>query len=262
MVRARSSARQLELFLALIWASTFVSMLVAESARDEVIRLASLLGIGEWAVWVAQTMTAVLAASALRGIRSRRVVAAHAAMIAGVSGLSALADSTLLTHPFGHIVLNGFLVLVTYLAYQLRSSGWNRGFLGVTVGGIGFVWVFQGLVPKILFQNPIDLDLVDTLTGGRGEPSQLLLGLGVLEVFVGLLTVVLRGRWLSRLLLAESVGLIALGILSGVIDPPLWWSPFAPLTKTLLVGFTALIVAQSLSAGEGRFQGAKKHNSG
>ena len=260
-MRAQRNARQLEFSLVLIWAITFASLWVAESARDEVIRLTSLLGIGEWTVWVLQVLAALLAASALHGIRSSGVVAVHAALIAGVSGLAALADSSLLVHPLGPFVLNVFLTLVTYLAYRLRSSGWSAHLARMMVGAVALIWLFQGLVPKVLFQDPLDLDLLETFTAGRGEPTQLLLGLGVLEILLGLLTLVLRRLWLRRLLIAEAGLLVVLGGFSGILDPALWWDPFVPVPKTLLVGATALILARWQGA-EDEFQGTKLLNSG
>ncbi len=261
-MRTQRSARQLEFSLALIWAITFVSLSVAEPARDEVIRLTSLLGIGDWTVGVLQVLAALLATSALSGIRSSGVVAVHVALIAGVSGLAALADPNLLVHPFGHFVLNVFLMFVTYLAYELRSSGWSAHLVRIAVGAVALIWLFQGLVPKVLFQDPLDLDLLETFTAGRGEPAQLLLGLGVLEILLGLLTLVLRRQWLRRLLIAEAGLLVGLGVFSGILDPALWWNPFAPVPKTLLVGATALILARWSQGAEDEFQGAKSIFSG
>jgi hypothetical protein len=227
-----------------------------------VIRLSSVLGIGEWAVWALQALAALLAAPALRGLRSSIVVVVDVALVTGVSGMAALADSSLLVHPLRHFVLNVFLILVTYLAFRLRSSGWSSRIARVTVIGLALIWLFQGLVPKILFQHSLDLDLVEAFTAGWGDPSKLLLGLGVLEILLGILTLIFRRRWLRRLLIAEAVLLVGLGVFSGVLDPTLWENPFAPVPKTLLVGATALLLVQHFREGEDEFQGAKSIISG
>ena len=61
-------------------------------------------------------------------------------------------------------------------------------------------------------------------------PTFLML-LGLAQVASGVLALVLRGRWLRWLLLAQVGALVVLPLLVSWQDPLLWFHPFGPMTK-------------------------------
>ncbi len=73
--------------------------------------------------------------------------------------------------------------------------------------GVGAVWVYEGLVPKLLVPNPELLALVARWQPLPGDPAATLKALGVFEILVGLLLI--RG-WMVRSVAAVQCGMLAL----------------------------------------------------
>jgi hypothetical protein len=95
------------------------------------------------------------------------------------------------------------------------------------------VWLTEGLFPKLLFQQPLELAVV----AGSGlvpmDPSRFLVLLGAAQILSGVAALVLRGRPLRWLLGAQVAALVVLPLLVSWQAPSLWFHPYGPLTKNL-----------------------------
>ena len=73
--------------------------------------------------------------------------------------------------------------------------------------GVGAVWLYEGLVPKLLAPDPRLLDLVSRWQPFPGDPAAFLKAAGVFEILLGLLLI--RG-WMVRSIAAVQCGLLLL----------------------------------------------------
>lgn len=87
---------------------------------------------------------------------------------------------------------------------------------------LGAIFVYHGLVPKLLYQDATELRLLDA----HGLPHQLLVAAGVGEVLLGLLILLLRRRhwplWTAMaalILLLLDVAIFAPGLLTQAFNP-------------------------------------------
>ena len=105
----------------------------------------------------------------------------------------------------------------------LQMARWCRWMLA-------FVFIYHGLVPKLLFPSPVEVQMIEA--SGLGLDAQVISSLaGVAEVLLGI--VVLFG-WFGRWpVVAAALGLF--GLLAGValVAPALLVGAFNPVTTTL-----------------------------
>lgn len=107
---------------------------------------------------------------------------------------------------------------------------------------LAFVWIYHGLVPKILFPDAGERELLRA----AGLPGPLLPWIGVAEIALGLATLV--GWRSSRLVLAQAA-LLALITLGALTSPGELVKPFNPLTLNLslvALAFTAFLAGRDL----------------
>lgn len=108
------------------------------------------------------------------------------------------------------------------------------------------LWCYEGLVPKLLFPEAGELDLLRQ-SGLAGEQEGLVLTLlGIAEIGVGLLTLLFhKSRFWYRLLMSL-LAILMLG--AWITDPQLMKAPFNPLTLSgSMMGFCLMA---SLSAAD------------
>lgn len=105
----------------------------------------------------------------------------------------------------------------------LKLARWCRWMLA-------FVFIYHGLVPKLLFLSPVEVQMVDA--AGLGLNSQVISPLaGAAEVLLGLL--ILFG-WLGRWpVIAAGVGLVGLLGYVALFAPMLLIGAFNPVTSNL-----------------------------
>ncbi len=235
----------MEKALGLTWATSAVAIAAVPDAWAEVNRLGNLGPMEGLAAPLALVVLVLMSVSCFRGLRSGLVVSLHLVAIAGATLVAGQAQPDLWTHPFGYLVLNINAAAVTVGSWRMRRGMSHRFTSRLLVGSVSLLWFTQGLLPKMLFQHPLDLELVGSVIGELGDPSTFLWALGAVEIVIALLTLVLRGRRLRMLLLAQVVLLVGFSIPSALLEPDLLMSPFAPIQKTLLVALTA-VVARSL----------------
>jgi uncharacterized membrane protein YphA (DoxX/SURF4 family) len=108
--------------------------------------------------------------------------------------------------------------------------------------GIAFIWLWQGLVPKLLFASADEKAMI----AGAGLPPSLLPAIGVIEMVFAIATLGLW-RWRSLFLLNVFVMTIAL-IAVALQSPSYLAAAFNPVTLNL--GMVWLSIAGYLSAAE------------
>jgi uncharacterized membrane protein YphA (DoxX/SURF4 family) len=96
---------------------------------------------------------------------------------------------------------------------------------------LGIVWLYEGLVLKLLFVHPEALDLVSRSGVGHPNPSSALSAAGVLQVAVGLW--LLSGRAERAAVLLASFAALVIPAVVAVLDPSALIHPFAGLPKNV-----------------------------
>lgn len=96
---------------------------------------------------------------------------------------------------------------------------------------LALVWVYEGLVPKILFTTQQEIDLVERSGLYWPTPQAMLVFTGACEIFGGLW--LLSGR-ATRIAAALSVALLlVVGTACAVLEPGILYHPFGGLSKNL-----------------------------
>jgi hypothetical protein len=105
---------------------------------------------------------------------------------------------------------------------------------------MALIWITEGLFPKLLFQQPMELAVVANSGLVPISAPAFLSFLGFAQLASGVLALVLRGRLLRWLLIAQVAALVVLPALVSWQDPMLWFHPFGPMTKNLPILFGTL----------------------
>lgn len=159
-----------------------------------------------------------------------------AAQLGGVTVFTlilALLEPSLLAHPFGLLTKNLPFAALVITVWLISVEGWTPRALWVLRAGTASIWITEGLFPKLLFQQPMELLVVSNSGLVPFSASLFLSLLGLAQVVSGVLALVLRGRWLFFLLAAQVAALVVLPLLVSWQDPLLWFHPFGPMTKNL-----------------------------
>lgn len=163
-------------------------------------------------------------------------------MVASFTAIIAINEPMLLVNPYGAMTKNIPLVILLLVAWRLERGGWTPPTEWILRSGMAVIWITEGVLPKILFPQAAELELVAASGIVPMEPVTFLAILGAAEAVSGVAVLLARGRLLSLLLAGQLSALLILPVLVGVIDPGLWIHPFQPLTKDvpILVG-TAVV---------------------
>ena len=102
---------------------------------------------------------------------------------------------------------------------------------------LAFVWIWHGMVPKLLAHDPAESSPLLALHISQGFASTLVNAAGILEVLMGIVTLVL---WRSRKLLLIQAALFAILGLGAIITvPSMAMTAFNPVSLTVcLVGLS------------------------
>jgi uncharacterized membrane protein YphA (DoxX/SURF4 family) len=105
---------------------------------------------------------------------------------------------------------------------------------------LALVWVYEGLVPKLLFATPMEIDLVERSGLYWPTPRAMLFAVGFCEILGGLW--LLSGR-ATRLAAALSILLlVVVGTMCAVLEPGILYHPFGGLSKNLgLIACAAVV---------------------
>jgi len=107
-----------------------------------------------------------------------------------------------------------------------------------------FIWIYQGLFPKLLYPHTGELQLLQATHLFAGYEQLALLFVGVGEICFGLLFAFAGRSWRKALYLWNMILLVALG-LGALAEPSVLVDPFNPVTLNL--GMMALSVCGMLS---------------
>lgn len=106
---------------------------------------------------------------------------------------------------------------------------------------LAFVWIYQGAVPKLLFPNQGELELIQgTNLFPRGYESFLLILIGIFEILLGICLLLFSKR--KGLIIFNIILLILLGISAFIGNKTVIIQPFNPITLNILM------IAISISA--------------
>jgi hypothetical protein len=191
------------------------------------------LGLPNAVMWLTCAGEIWLGLCLLAGRVPGWVHALQVVLILGFTVILAVLDPALLTHPHGVLSKNLPLLSVIGVVWLLPREGWSRRCVWLLRGGMAIVWIIEGLLPKILFPERAEIELVRNSGLCLGEADVFLRGIGVAEVISGVLVLVLRGRPFRALLWLQLVALVVLPILVAWQMPWLLVHPFGPLLKNL-----------------------------
>ncbi len=94
---------------------------------------------------------------------------------------------------------------------------------------VGFVWFWEGLVPKILRPSQMEFDMVERAGVWFGSPATTLHWLGIAMMIAG---VILISGWLERTAqLVATISVLILMVLVITNSPGAWCDPYGGLAK-------------------------------
>ncbi len=167
------------------------------------------------------------------------LVGLQAAMVLTFSLILAVWQPLLLASPFGMLSKNLQFLCVLYVLFLVEKSGkWTPQAQLLLRIGMATVWLTEGLFPKLLFQQQIELQMVPRIGIHAVSPSVLVGMMGIGQLVSGILALTLSGKWLRLLLLLQACALVFLPLAVGFLEPTLYVHPFGPFSKNLpiLVG--------------------------
>jgi hypothetical protein len=189
------------------------------------------LGLGRGLMFAACAGELALGLVVLARRSSFALAALQTAAVVVFTGVLAGLDPMLLVHPLGLLTKNLPFLAVVWAAWLVSTEGFTRRATWVLRAGMASIWITEGLFPKILFQQPLELALVESW--GLAPAPRVLFATGLAQIAGGVLALVLRGRMLRVVLALELAALVALPALVTIAMPVLWAHPFGPLTKNL-----------------------------
>ena len=154
-------------------------------------------------------------------------------------------EPMLLVHYLGMLSKNLPLVVCIWVCWLLTREGWTTRCTWLLRSAMAVVWITEGLFPKMLFLQQGELEVVEAFGVGARTGAVLIWITGLCQVVSGLAALVLRGKALGLLLLAQLLALVFLPLMVTVVQPEMWVHPFGPLTKVVpLVVGTAILWRQ------------------
>ncbi|MDP1827766.1 MAG: DoxX-like family protein [Archangium sp.] len=191
----------------------------------------SRLGLPDWLMWATCAGELVLAIVILVLPPKWWLMAAQVGGVTVFTLILAVLEPSLLAHPFGLLTKNLPFAALVITVWLISREGWTARASWILRGGTALIWITEGLFPKILFQQPMEVAVVANSGLVPMSAPVFLMLLGFAQVISGVLALVLKGRWLRWLLMAQVAALVVLPLLVSVQDPMLWFHPFGPMTK-------------------------------
>lgn len=191
------------------------------------------LGLPDWLMWLTCAGELGLALLILWLPPRWWLMAAQVGGVVVFSLILAVLEPMLLAHPFGVLTKNLPFVALVICTWLVSVEGWTARASWVLRVGMAVIWMTEGLIPKVLFQQPLELAVVSNSGLVPMSAPVFLMAMGFAQLISGVLALVLSGKALRWLLMAQVAALVVLPLLVSVQDPLLWFHPFGPMTKNL-----------------------------
>lgn len=121
------------------------------------------------------------------------------------------------------------------------SSQYRRFFLTILISVLFcFVWLYHGLVPKVMVQHPTEVMMIEELLGGENShASQIVKWIGIAEMIFALFWLLPRGK---RFLFGAQILLFPLLTWGAIFaDKTIVTAPFNPVTFNLALWVLSII---------------------
>lgn len=105
---------------------------------------------------------------------------------------------------------------------------------------LGFVWIWEGLMPKILFPSAVQLEMVRHSGWWLGSPEGTLFWLGVVMVGAGL--GIVSGLWEKLAVAVATLSVLVLMVLVIGTNPAALYDPYGGLAKDACLFVCAALV--------------------
>ncbi|MDC2865857.1 DoxX-like family protein [Bacillus sp. BP-3] len=104
---------------------------------------------------------------------------------------------------------------------------------------LSFVWIYQGLIPKILYTHPEEVQMLSKLIGSENYASAMIKVVGSLEIVFGVIWLLPFKK--QKLFFLHSFILLILTVAAGFTNIASFMQPFNPITlNIILIGFSII----------------------
>ena len=237
-----TSVRAMQASVATVWILTGV-LVVHPYYRQIGSGYLGRVHLPDWLMYATCAAEVVLGWRVLFGRPSTWLCILQAGMVISFTAILGISDPALLVHRFGILTKNLPLLAVLGTAWLVDREGWSPRARWLLRGGMAVIWVTEGLLPKVFFQNADEIATVAQSGLVSSDPSRFLVFMGITQAVSGIAALILEGRPLRILLWCQVTALVLLPILVSIQDPLLWVHPFAPMWKNvpIIVGTFLLV---------------------
>ena len=234
MISDPAAERLLRWALACVWLATGI-LVLHPAYRSEGTDWLARLGLGpEWMLG-ACAGEVILAAILFARRTNPWLALLQGGAIVGFTIILAALSPRLLVHPLGVLSKNLPLLAAIATAWLLVGEGFSQRAQWILRIGMAAPWISEGLFPKLLFLQPMEIEIVSFWGFSATSAGVLIRLVGVAQLLSGVAALLLRGRPLAWLLGAQLVALALLPIVVTVPLPLAWVHPFGPLTKNVVL---------------------------
>ncbi len=227
--------------LAFIWLATGCAVLTP-SYRHLGEEYLKPLGLPAGVMFVACGAEVLLGLWVLSGRWDSGATIVQGVLILGFTFILAVTQPRLWVHPFGVLGKNLPLLAFVAVSWLLPREGWSPRATWLLRGGVALIWITEGLLPLLLFQQPELRDLIREFDLPAPDPEIVLYAAGVGQIVLALTGLVVRGTWLRLVTAAQAAGLVVITLLVTYHNPLLWLHPFGPLTKNISILLGTLVL--------------------
>lgn len=232
--------------VATVWLATGL-LVVHPAYRTEGAAWLARLGLPPWLMVGACAAEVALALRLYAGPWTPFLSWVQVAAVAFFTLVLATLEPLLLAHPYGVLSKNLPLLAIVAVVSFVEREGWSARATWTLRAGMAVVWLTEGIFPKVLFQQPMELAVVAGSGLVPGDPGAFLRALGLAQAASGVAALLLPARVAAILLGGQALALVILPLLVSAQDPLLWVHPFGPMTKNLPILVGTVVAAWRLS---------------
>lgn len=230
--QADADARLLRWSVAFVWLATGILVVVPEYRRIGGNYLER-LHLPDWLMFVTCIAEIALGLRLALGRMATWLAVLQIGMVLTFTAILASIEPMMLASPFGMLTKNIPLLAAVGTAWLLEREGWTLRARWLLRAGVGIIWITEGIVPKMLYQQETELRVVAESGLVPWRPEDFLFWLGFVQAASGFCVFLLNGKPLRLLLACQLAALVALPILVSLHNWELWVNPFGPLTKNV-----------------------------